>query len=313
MLVLGLDFLADEILLLIKAKVARELSERGYSQVRIARVLGITQPMVNKMLNQYDYYMERADKLGVRSLVDDIGSIVVELVAYGKFDEASRYLTHRLIMELGSLRLCRSHRLVKPDIPEGCTVCSVIVSPRDAVLDNLKEAVRLLETNPEVSLLVPGVLMNIAESMPNPRDASDVAAIPGRIDKVGDRVKAWNPPAYGASGHLARILIGLSLLGISGVRSVASVRWGQDVDNAMQALGWRYVKVGGSGSPTEDEVIDRVVKGYVSGGSPDVVVDMGGYGIEPITYIFGRDSMDVALRIIRLARHLAKHHGGKAY
>ncbi|MFP3315963.1 MAG: thiamine-phosphate synthase family protein [Caldivirga sp.] len=304
MLNLGLEFLVDEVLPLIKARVAKELSDNGYSQSRIAKVLGVTQPMVNRLMNQYDYYIDRARKLGVLALVDAVSNAVVRMILDGRFDDASRYLMNTLLMDLASLRLCNAHRLVKQDIPNTCSVCAILTTPRDAVLMDVEEAVRVLEANPEVSLLVPGVLMNIAEATPRPRDPNDVVAVPGRIDKVGGRVKAWNPPAYGASEHLAMILIKVTNSDPS-TRAVASVRWGSDVEEAVKALGWGMVKVGGSSKPSEHEIVSRVSESYMRA-RPKVVVDMGGYGIEPITYVFGANAVEVAQDLVTLARELTK-------
>jgi predicted fused transcriptional regulator/phosphomethylpyrimidine kinase len=39
---------------------------------------------------------------------------------------------------------------------------------------------------------------------------------------------------------------------------------------------------------------------------PKVVVDMGGYGIEPITYVFGANAVEVAQDLVTLARELTK-------
>ncbi|WP_291766493.1 thiamine-phosphate synthase family protein [Caldivirga sp. UBA161] len=304
MLNLGLEFLVDEVIPLIKAEVARELAERGYSQSRIAKILGVTQPMVNRLMNQYEYYVEKARKLNLWDMVVNVSRAVVEMITNDRYDDASKYIMNTLLMDLAGLRLCNAHRMVKVDIPANCNVCSILVMHRDAVIMNVEEAIKILEANPEVSLLVPGVLMNIAEAIPNPRDSSDVAAVPGRIDKVNGRVKAWNPPTYGASGHLAMILIGISRNDPS-TRAVASVRWGSDVEEAIKALGWSMVKTSGSMKPSEEEVISRVVSAYVAS-KPKVVADTGGYGVEPITYVFGSNAVEVALSIVSLAKEAAK-------
>lgn len=310
MLNLGLEFLVDEVLPLIKAKVARELASNGYSQSRIAKVLGVTQPMVNRLMSQYDQYADRARRLGLSEFVDNVSSVVTKMILEGRLEDASKYLMSTLVLNLAGLRLCNAHRLMRPDIPINCNVCSVINMPRDAVLMSVEEAIRILEANPEVSLLVPGVLMNIAEAIPNPRDVSDVAAVPGRIDKVNGRVKAWSPPAYGASSHLAMILLKVSNADPT-IRAVASVRWGSDVEDAIKVLGWGMVKTTGSVKPSESEIVNRVAEAYLTS-RVKVVIDIGGYGIEPITYVFGGNAIEVALNVVALAKELAKMRGTQA-
>jgi len=48
----GFEFVADNVLPVIRSLVAKKLLESGYSQLRIARVLGITQPAVNRYVNR---------------------------------------------------------------------------------------------------------------------------------------------------------------------------------------------------------------------------------------------------------------------
>jgi predicted fused transcriptional regulator/phosphomethylpyrimidine kinase len=40
------------------------------------------------------------------------------------------------------------------------------------------------------------------------------------------------------------------------------------------------------------------------GRTPDALVDEGGYGVEPTTYIFGSSALDVADKSIRIAKAL---------
>ncbi len=84
-------------------------------------------------------------------------------------------------------------------------------------------------------------------------------------------------------------------------RSVASIRYDDRVEMALRELGIRYIKVGPHEDPSEDSVINSVVNSLGNDRELDVVVDLGGYALEPITYVFGMDSVDVALKIISIA------------
>ncbi|AEA13685.1 hypothetical protein TUZN_2231 [Thermoproteus uzoniensis 768-20] len=53
MLTLGLEFLIDEPFPIIMVKIAKRLGNQVYAQLRITRILDVTQPMINKMLTLY--------------------------------------------------------------------------------------------------------------------------------------------------------------------------------------------------------------------------------------------------------------------
>ncbi|WP_158305074.1 hypothetical protein [Thermoproteus uzoniensis] len=52
-LTLGLEFLIDEPFPIIMVKIAKRLGNQVYAQLRITRILDVTQPMINKMLTLY--------------------------------------------------------------------------------------------------------------------------------------------------------------------------------------------------------------------------------------------------------------------
>jgi len=75
------------------------------------------------------------------------------------------------------------------------------------VLDNLAEAVELLRNCPEFSRLVPEVRVNLVYALPEARTSEEVAAIDGRITVVGGLPHASGLPRWGASDHMARLIM----------------------------------------------------------------------------------------------------------
>ncbi|MEM4523306.1 MAG: bifunctional hydroxymethylpyrimidine kinase/phosphomethylpyrimidine kinase, partial [Nitrososphaeria archaeon] len=84
-----------------------------------------------------------------------------------------------------------------------------IDSEKLQVLERLSRAVEMLEKNKEVACLIPEVQSNLVESLPYEyaKNVFDVAGITGRIVKVKDSVKAVGKPEFGASSHVARIVL----------------------------------------------------------------------------------------------------------
>ncbi|MEM2539298.1 MAG: bifunctional hydroxymethylpyrimidine kinase/phosphomethylpyrimidine kinase, partial [Candidatus Bathyarchaeia archaeon] len=78
---------------------------------------------------------------------------------------------------------------------------------RYSVLKSVSEAKRILESSPHVASLVPEVGINVAMALPYAESIKDIAAIPGRLMRVFDNVRASSCPEFGASSHLARYLL----------------------------------------------------------------------------------------------------------
>ena len=75
------------------------------------------------------------------------------------------------------------------------------------LLDNLVKAVEMLRNCPEFSRLVPEVRVNLVYALPEARTSEEVAAIDGRITVVGGLPHASGLPHWGASDHMARLII----------------------------------------------------------------------------------------------------------
>jgi hydroxymethylpyrimidine/phosphomethylpyrimidine kinase len=80
-------------------------------------------------------------------------------------------------------------------------------SNRYTVLQNLKEALEIIESSQEVKNLIPEVGMNIVYSLPDAIDINDVAGVVGRIRKAKNSPKSLGIVDFGASTHLARAVL----------------------------------------------------------------------------------------------------------
>ncbi len=181
----GLEFVAENVLPIIRSLVAKRLLESGYSQLRVARILGVTQPAVNRYVSKdYGELLSRAESLGIsKDWILRVVDNVVELILGNREYEALEYLTNAVLMELGSLRLCDAHRRLVPSLPITCNACSIFITGvSDSVIKNMEKALSILETHPEIQVVIPRVLMNIVEARPGAVNENDVVGVPGRIN-----------------------------------------------------------------------------------------------------------------------------------
>ncbi len=170
------------------------------------------------------------------------------------------------------------------------------------LLERLREAWEILEdANP--AGLIPEVQSNLAEALPGAQGFGDVAAFPGRIVQAGGRVRRVDGPRFGASRHMAKILLA-SARHSSPFRAVMNVRYGADVLAACRAVGLR---VEGFSRADEPEAVKRAEGSTLEwgtgsvlargGAAPDAIFDQGDQGKEPMVRIFGADAPEVARRV----------------
>lgn len=254
--------LADDVFPRVRAIAVRRLVDQGWSQQRAGQAAGLSQAMVSRHLAA----REPRDPVAQRLADDLVASLLT----------APRPAT-------GPSEWCATLTLGQ-DRPGG-----------EAALRDLLEAERLLrDANP--SRLMPQVGLNLARAVPGATSAEDVLAFPGRLVEAGGRILSPAPPAFGGSGHLARVLLARREAGAPDL-ALANVRGGPDVLAAAKRLGWKVVAVKrGPRSDADGPVLDAAK----SSRAADALHDPGAVGLEPCLYVAGTDAVATARRILDL-------------
>lgn len=288
----------------LRGLVAFELVERGLNQLRISRLLGVTQPMVYRYLKMgREELLRRLEEAGVpRGDAVAIARGVAVAAIEGGRARALAVFASAVNRLLRSGALCELHRKVDPDIPPSCSICRELfaVLPEDEYVASVSRAVELIESDPRSWALVPEVGMNVAEARPGAAGPEDVVAVPGRIVRVGRSVKAVGEPRYGCSRYLAQLILTV-MKRFPELRSVINVRFSEELVEELRRRGLRIVEVGPYRSPDEifvllERELSRLSK------PPDAIIDRGGMGIEPNVYLLGRTAVDAARRALDLLR-----------
>lgn len=189
-----------------------------------------------------------------------------------------------------------------------------IPAERYFTLENLSKAVVELESHSEVAQLIPEVQSNIAMTISKPyvRDIRDIAAVPGRLVKSRNTVKASGSPEFGASFHLAGILLKV-LEYDPDIRSLMNIRYSPEIVKTFRRLGYSVSSFNRKDEPKKLKTIEGgtlpwgiefAVKKI--GRMPDIIYDVGDFGKEPMIRVFGRDAVDVANKVINVAGELSK-------
>ena len=178
---------------------------------------------------------------------------------------------------------------------------------RYRVIQELKEALGILKEE-KIGHLIPEVSSNLGYALPQARGIEDVAAFPGRIVRFEDSVATHSDPEFGASQHVANIILTVmkydpeycSAMNIRySKENVAQLkRKGFLVGHFDRRLEPKRVKEK-EGSSLEwgvREVLRKMRR------VPDFIYDEGGMGKEPMIRVLGRDPNEVVQKILKIAK-----------
>ncbi|MHA1733289.1 MAG: thiamine-phosphate synthase family protein [Promethearchaeota archaeon] len=300
----------------LRTAVARELRDKyQFKQQEIATALDLTQAAISMILSRP---------------IPPEDSLEAELfpVVEGLAGEVSREInSNRENLESGAFKhgvlektcfLCRELRLVggvacgihKRENPHlrdaGCEICSTgwpatssKVDERTEVLGALASAVERVSKLPGFARLIPEVQSNLLLGIPDAKEPHDVAAFPGRIIRVKDRVEVLSEPEFGASTYISRILLAVRETFPEKACCVC-LRYDEDVKAALVRSGLEVVTLEFSEQST---VLRDEIAGLLREEKPvkmDVLVNLGGRGTEPLVYLFDVDLDGLIEKVQRL-------------
>ncbi|MCS7146169.1 MAG: bifunctional hydroxymethylpyrimidine kinase/phosphomethylpyrimidine kinase [Nitrososphaerota archaeon] len=180
-------------------------------------------------------------------------------------------------------------------------------------LKNLREAVRMIEEAEYGGHLAPESGINIGEAPLGATGREDVVAVPGRIVRVFDRLKATTHPWMGGSRHVADAI--LTILQYDHSRRAAmNLKFSEDLLDVAEELGFTISSYDRSQEPPEIKSVEGmtirwgVARAYEATGKvTDIIFHRGDWGKEPIIMITGRNSLEVAEKfLLLLGKYLEK-------
>ena len=178
---------------------------------------------------------------------------------------------------------------------------------REGVLQAVAEAVARLEQEP-LGRLIPEVRSNLGYALPGAVDHNDVAAIPGRITQIEDRVLAFKDPAFGASRHIARVI--LAAMGHDPeMRSAMNIRYGPETLERCRRLGFSMASFDRRDEPKEVREREGSTLEWgthralqAAGGIADLVYDEGDVGKESMIRVLGRNPREVVDKVMVIGK-----------
>ncbi|RLG75248.1 MAG: bifunctional hydroxymethylpyrimidine kinase/phosphomethylpyrimidine kinase [Thermoprotei archaeon] len=222
----------------------------------------------------------------------------------------------RVAKEFITLAIKYGLKIGKGHCPVNPTAWVEIPAEKYRILENINNALEILVKHGEfVSKLIPETQTNLVMALPKKysKTINDVAGIPGRIVRYLNTIKPSGSPVFGASKHMAKAVLKAMEFN-ENIRAVANIKYSKEIIDAAKKLGYKISYYDRREEPPEIKVaegktipwgIEQAIK-KLKGEVPDIVYHLGDWGKEPMINIFGKDAVDVAYKIVRIAEELSK-------
>jgi hydroxymethylpyrimidine/phosphomethylpyrimidine kinase len=149
--------------------------------------------------------------------------------------------------------------------------------------------------------LLPEVGINMGYGVLGAMDSSEVAAFDGRIVRVGLRARKIGCPRFGASKHVARIVLAASSYAPES-RAAMNIKYSKENLSACRKAGLSVSTFDREDEPTGVSSMTWGVHKAIAdfGGVPDVIFDRGGVGKEPMIRLLGESPSVVTDKLKRI-------------
>lgn len=182
-------------------------------------------------------------------------------------------------------------------------------SQRYACILDLKKAVERIKAE-KCGNIIPEVQSNFGYAVPYAKELGDIAAIPGRIVKIGEEVCTFKDPAFGASRHIAGMIL-TAMKYNKDFRCAMNIRFSEDMINICRKMGYVIDHFDRTDEPEdikakEGSSLKRGTDCVFSRHDtiPDIIFDRGDVGKEPMIRVFGKHPDEVAEKVLTISKNL---------
>ena len=181
-------------------------------------------------------------------------------------------------------------------------------------ISDVQKGLEILQNSEYMAELIPEVRSNLVMARENAETVDDVVGVPGRITTVNGGVRALMGPEWGASSHMARLILEVMKYDPQR-RSAINLRYNTDIIEICEKLGLKVSFYNRLEEPDEIRDIEgKTVSWGVEqaikrvGEVPDIIYHTGDWGKEPIITLIGNDAVEVAEMAVCIAKlfHLRK-------
>ncbi len=165
----------------------------------------------------------------------------------------------------------------------------------------------------EIGALIPEVQSNLGFALEGATGPEDVVGIPGRIIRNGSTIATLNAPEFGASQHVAKIVL-TAMSFDPEKRAVMNIKFQEYFLDACKRL---KMSVGSFDRAKEPKNVKQLEGSSLEWGTrqaildagfvPDIIFDLGGQGKEEMIRVIAKDVEDLVGKIKKIHRAIRKN------
>jgi hydroxymethylpyrimidine kinase/phosphomethylpyrimidine kinase len=174
---------------------------------------------------------------------------------------------------------------------------------RFRAITDIYQALDRLADEPNLWRFIPEVGCNIGMAIPSAVGTEDIVAVEGRLIRAGKKVHQSGCPRFGASSHIARIILAAMKFD-KAVRSAMNLRLSKQTLDICKDLGLAVASFDRKNEPPGSKTMSWGTEKAIlnAGFVPDIIWDSGGPGKEPMIRLLGKSATSVADSAIRIAK-----------
>ncbi|MHA1384331.1 MAG: thiamine-phosphate synthase family protein [Candidatus Helarchaeota archaeon] len=192
----------------------------------------------------------------------------------------------------------------------------------DMVLGNLCRALRILEDNENISEFIPEVRINFVYALEKATTPAHVAAIPGRITAIKNRLIIPSYPQFGSSDHMARAIIEIMKYDTNkraGINFLYTDKLRDWLENYCKKESLTIGLIDRAEEPKEVSEIEghsmpwKIKSLFENSGNiiPDIFYENEALGKEPLFVLVGNSAVEVAEKFSSLVHEYFKSKEGE--
>ncbi|MCH8907998.1 MAG: hypothetical protein IH840_12995 [Candidatus Heimdallarchaeota archaeon] len=284
------ELIAEPYIAHLRVTVAKTLKQDGLTQQQIAKLLGVSQPVVSGYLRKNKIFTGPKEiSIQAENVGKQISSILVKSGENGTTDAIEMGCrTCKKLRQGGPV--CVFHKEVVKGLKEDCTSCwtkddlILLQTDKESLLSELRKFFSKFSEKTKFQVLIPEIGLQIAYGTQNMLDAQDIASFPNRIIKRKKGKPIAEIPMFGSSETMSKILLQSRSVN-QDVRLVIGVKTS---DWLIQRLIEHQVTM----VTTNDfeQNYTNIISHQMKGDLPLAIVNVDEIGYESICYIFFAES-----------------------
>jgi len=188
---------------------------------------------------------------------------------------------------------------------------------RFRVLKDVADAVEVIEAHPEFLPWIAEVGTQVGMAVPYAANLDDVAAVEGRIVRLGKSATAVGCVKFGVSRHIARIILTVMKYDPK-VRSAVNLRYDPRIVEAFIKTGSKVSSFDRTLEPAEKKLLEGETLAWGTeeainrlGEVPDAIYDLGEVGKEPMIRVLGPSASETVKKALKALSYLRTEDNGE--